>query len=66
MTRLSTPLSTRLTSAALAVLMGVALLATAYRVTYTGAAGLPIVELERVVVTAGQAIASTDPARPVN
>jgi hypothetical protein len=66
MTRLSTPTSIRLTSAALAVLMGVALLVTAHQVTYTGAAGLPVVELERVVVTAGQAVASTNPARPVN
>jgi hypothetical protein len=65
MTRTATPTSIRVTSAALAVIMGVALLATAHRVTYTGAAGLPVVELERVVVTAAPALASL-PAAAAN
>jgi hypothetical protein len=66
MTRTATPMSIRLTSAALAALMGIGLLAATHEATYTGAAGLPVVELERVVVTAAPALASVDAPRPLN
>lgn len=46
-----TPLAIRTTTAALAIALTAGILGLAHWATYTGPAGLPVVELERVVVT---------------
>ena len=62
----TTPIRIRAISASVALALTAGILLVAHLATYTGEAGLPVVQLERVVVspTPGQLAAAT--ARRVN
>jgi hypothetical protein len=60
MTKTAAPI--RLMSATLAVLMTAGILTAAHLMTATGEAGLPLVQLERVVVTPSAAQLAAAPA----